>query len=414
MKSNWNIKKLKDINIIFFKGISPKIKGENGDTVLIPSGAVFPTGVNYEKTKLFYAKRLNINDKYLKPGDILFNCGGVGTLGRSGVFEPPTSNLNAIPDSFVLIIRSDETEVLNKYIYYYFQTEFIQNKIKENTRGATGITSIKVDAILNFPISYPQISIQMEIIQKLDKIQNDLILAKNNYSKSFTDSKIFLQSYIDKFFLLNQKVSRETDLGKLLTDLSDYHANGSYKTLKDHVSLSKKVDYAWMVRSTDFENNFENDLRYINQSSYEFLKKSRLFGNEIIMSKIGNAGKVYYMPKTDKPCSLAMNLFLLRTDENTIRSKYLYYYLLSSQGDTQIRTRLKGATTQTITKENVRNIKVPVLPLTLQNKLIDKFEAFQNVSIEVGSIYQKQINTISDLRNSIFNYFLLGKYSDAL
>ncbi|MEQ1454021.1 hypothetical protein [Acinetobacter seifertii] len=67
-------------------------------------------------------------------------------------------------------------------------------------------------------------------------------------------------------------------------------------------------NYACMIRATNFEkNNFDDLLIYIDQTAYEFLTKTKLFGNEILISKIGNAGSVYLMPKLNRPCSLAMN-----------------------------------------------------------------------------------------------------------
>ena len=74
-----------------------------------------------------------------------------------------------------------------------------------------------------------------------------------------------------------------------------------------------------------YENNdFSNDVKYINKHSYDFLKKSQLFGNEVLMGKIGNAGRVYFVKKLDKPMSLAMNMFAMRFNEE-IDSKYVYY-----------------------------------------------------------------------------------------
>lgn len=106
--------------------------------------------------------------------------------------------------------------------------------------------------------------------------------------------------------------------------LTDYHANGSYETLKQHVALKESEDYVWMVRSTDFENNFENDKRYIDKHAYDYLTKSQIVGGELIISKIGNAGKVYLMSEITRPCSLAM-IFLIRLNAK-LSSKYAYYF----------------------------------------------------------------------------------------
>lgn len=108
------------------------------------------------------------------------------------------------------------------------------------------------------------------------------------------------------------KTWKNVKMGDLLLVLTDYHANGSYKKLKEKVELLNTPDYAIMVRTTNFEkNDFEDDLKYITKSAYEFLQKSMVKPGDILMNKIANAGSVYYMPNLRKPVSLAMNLFLL-------------------------------------------------------------------------------------------------------
>ena len=140
-------------------------------------------------------------------------------------------------------------------------------------------------------------------------------------------------------------------MGEVISFLTDYHANGSYKILKENVELRDEPDYAWMVRSTDFEQNFKNPLKYINKNAYEFLSKSKVFEGDILMSKIGNAGKVYLVPKLSQPASLAMNMFLIRLNERDILPEFLFRFLESQMGRAQIAKRLKGATTKTITKK---------------------------------------------------------------
>ncbi|RVT47661.1 restriction endonuclease subunit S, partial [Acinetobacter indicus] len=107
--------------------------------------------------------------------------------------------------------------------------------------------------------------------------------------------------------------SNKVRLGDLIEVLTDYHANGAYKKLKENVELLDDEDYALMVRTTNFENNdFNDSVKYINEHAYNFLEKSKVYPNDLIMNKIANAGSIYLMPDLQRPVSLAMNLFLIR------------------------------------------------------------------------------------------------------
>ena len=59
--------------------------------------------------------------------------------------------------------------------------------------------------------------------------------------------------------------------GDIITVLTDYHANGSYEKLKEHVTLLDNPDYALMVRTTDLEkNNSFTKNEYAALTAYSF------------------------------------------------------------------------------------------------------------------------------------------------
>ena len=121
---------------------------------------------------------------------------------------------------------------------------------------------------------------------------------------------------------------KEVKADEILDLLTDYHANGSYAILKKNVTLLDSEDYAVMIRTTNFEkNDFNENLKYISKHAYDFLSKSKVYPNDILMNKIANAGSVYLMPNLNRPVSLAMNLFLLRFKQDIVNQRYIYYYL---------------------------------------------------------------------------------------
>ena len=69
---------------------------------------------------------------------------------------------------------------------------------------------------------------------------------------------------------------KEITLGEYIDVLTDYHANGSYESLKKHTTLKNTPDSALMVRTLNFErNDFVKDLIYLNEEEYNYLSKSK-------------------------------------------------------------------------------------------------------------------------------------------
>ncbi|OLR43276.1 restriction endonuclease subunit S [Helicobacter pylori] len=163
------------------------------------------------------------------------------------------------------------------------------------------------------------------------------------------------------------KKNQIVKLGDILEVLTDYHSNGSYKTLKENVTLLEQPNFAIMIRTTNFEkNDFTKNLIYINQQAYNFLSKSKVLHQDILINKIANAGAVYFMPRLDKPVSLGMNLFLLRIKKNY--NKYFIFCILK-YNEKRLRLMAKGTTTKTITKDNIKMFQILLPPLETQQKI---------------------------------------------
>lgn len=157
-------------------------------------------------------------------------------------------------------------------------------------------------------------------------------------------------------------------LGDVIELLTDYHANGAYEKLKENVTLLDKENHAVMIRTTNFEaNDFTNNLIYIDEHAYKFLKKSKVYACDLIMNKIANPGTVYFMPEISKPVSLGMNLFLIRINPKKANPYFIYAYLRKNEH--YVKSFASGSTTKTITKDDVRRLKIYTPPLAEQNKI---------------------------------------------
>lgn len=191
-------------------------------------------------------------------------------------------------------------------------------------------------------------------------------------------------------------------LGSIIEVLTDYHANGSYEVLKQNVELLDKEGYALMVRTTNFENNdFNNDTKFISEHAYNFLKKSKVYPNDILMNKIANAGAVYLMPNLNRPVSLAMNLFLIRIKEqNPI---FIYSYLKFIEPS--IKMLATGTTTKTITKDDVRDIEVVIPNVYEQQKITDIISTWEKAI----KLKEKLIQTKKEQKKALEKNLLTGE-----
>ena len=292
------------------------------------------------------------------------------------------------------------TELVNpKYIYYRMQ--IIQFDHSTHKR-------YWIQQYSKLKVQIPPLVEQERIVAKIEELFSEL----DNAVETLNATKAKLEVYRQAVLLKAFEPKNNWNIGKLgdvIQVLTDYHANGSYEILKQHVELLDTPDYALMIRSTNFDkNDFSNDLKYITKEAYDFLKKSQLFGDEVLMGKIGNAGKVYYMKDLNRPMSLAMNLFAMRFDR-CVSSKYVYYFLNSAKSIEDIKKHVKGVGTPTINKNSVRDLYFAYPDTNEQKNIVTEVETKLSLYDSVNLTLDNILRQASAMRQSILKQAFEGR-----
>ncbi|HFL3547352.1 TPA: hypothetical protein ACG3PB_003913, partial [Clostridioides difficile] len=71
------------------------------------------------------------------------------------------------------------------------------------------------------------------------------------------DAEYYQKKYIDAYEKICQK--KYLYMNELIDVLTDFHSNGSYKTIAANFKLLDKKDYAYMIRTIDLENDNYNN-----------------------------------------------------------------------------------------------------------------------------------------------------------
>ena len=212
-----------------------------------------------------------------------------------------------------------------------------------------------------------------EFLKKIAKVKESLINA-GKIKKEKTSAPI---SDEEKPFDLPNGWSW-IRLGDYCERVTDQVASGSFATLRENVKSLKTPNYAIMVKTADFSNNFSRNLTYTDKHGYEFLSNSNLFGGELILSNIGSIGKVFIVPQMDSPMTLAPNSVMLRLLDENCRD-YLYYFLLSPFGYAELMNITSGTAMKKFNKTDLKTIVIPVPPLPEQKRIVKKIEELYKV-----------------------------------
>lgn len=198
-------------------------------------------------------------------------------------------------------------------------------------------------------------------------------------SKTRIDAEYYKKDYLKATSKILKRDHKK--IKEIISTFTDFHSNGSYETIRNNVSMQDEVDYAYIVRPVDIlKDDFENNIKYVSKSAYEFLSKSKIFGGELLINKIGNAGQVYIMPNLNRPVTLGMNMFALRFKKGYSSNTY-YIFFNTNIGRNIIEQKVNGAVPLSIDKESVKETIVPIFSSQFQDKcdrLIGNYFRLQN------------------------------------
>lgn len=304
-------------------------------------------------------------------------------------------------------------EVCHKYVYYFMTSHRYQKDLEGRATGTT-VTGLRQPELLKSTILLPPLSAQRSIasilssldrkIELNNKINADLEeMAQAIFKNWFVDFEPFKDGkFLDSELGMipeGWKVGKITDIGCLITD---YVSNGSFASLKQNVHLYETKEYAQFIRNTDLKTNTFSV--YVDKHSYDFLSKSTLYGNEIIISNVGDVGSVHLCPKLDIPMTLGNNIIMLRPNEKEYNYfLYLWFKYFSGQGLIQ---GIKGGSAQPkFNKTDFKN-----LPLLIPSfEIIERSYWIFESMFSILSSNVKENSRLSLLRDTLLPRLMSGE-----
>jgi type I restriction enzyme, S subunit len=106
---------------------------------------------------------------------------------------------------------------------------------------------------------------------------------------------------------------------------------------------------------------------------------------------------VFRMPNLARPVSLAMNLFLLRTDQNRLDQTYAYYWLKANEA--YVKSFTSGAAAATITKKAVRELTIPLPNVSVQRRIAGILQSYDDLIENT----RRRIRTLEAMARALYH-----------
>ena len=120
--------------------------------------------------------------------------------------------------------------------------------------------------------------------------------------------------------------------------------------------------------------------KYVSLDFYQNSPKGLLKENDILLCKDGAlTGKIALLRKelNNQEAMVNEHVFILRTSPIE-KQKYIFNFLFSKDGQTLLKQNITGSAQGGINMTNLKNIKIPLPPVEMQQKIVDECEAVDN------------------------------------
>lgn len=297
-----------------------------------------------------------------------------------------------------LFARLNSNAVDPTFVAYQFDGPELKNWLRTNAVGTT-MPNLNSKILEGAPVALPEMPEQRAIASVLSSLDAKIdLLHRQNKTLEAMAETLFRQWF-------EEEAEEGWENGKVsdLCTVVDFVANGSFASLKANVRLYDEPEYALFVRTTDYTGGFTGNLKYTDKASFDFLKKSRLYGDEVIISNVGNTGTVFRPPVWLRmPMTLGSNAVALLSKDKT---EFLYHYFRSEPGQGALESIVTGSAQPKFNKSNLRDLEMVIPPMDV----IQRFEEAARGIRKSTMHNQVQIRTLTALRDTLLPKLMSGE-----
>jgi len=316
-------------------------------------------------------------------GDILY--GMIGTIGKPTLVE--TDRVFSIKN--MALFKQSNPKIYNRYLLWLLNSSAINKQIAQASKGGTQ-KFVSLGALRSLKATFPSFSEQRRIAAILDQTDALRVLRREALAQldSLTQS-IFIEMFGNP--VTNPK-------GWPIKKLSDLIADGdsiNYGVVQPGDDVETGVG---LIRVGDLINGrvCHDSLKRITPSIESAYKRSRLFGDEILVSCVGSVGVVALADESVKGFNIARAVARIRLSNDANR-EFIAAHLTTDSVKRYFIQELRTVSQPTLNIKQLSETEVMYPPIALQSKFAARLVIFR----EIKSAHQNFIFELDNLFASL-------------
>lgn len=284
------------------------------------------------------------------------------------------------------------SDINYKFLFYFLMS------IKDSIKGNEGSTfsNINRNQISSIKIPYIHLEEQERIVDVLDKAFETIDKAIANTEANLASTKELFQSVLNDTFQNKGDDWEEKALGDAFDVRDGTHDSPKYVEEGFPLVTSKNLKGS--------ELNFEK-VKYISEKDFlEINKRSKVNEGDLLMAMIGTIGNPIVVPSD---CNFAIkNVALFKAKKD--RTQLLCYLLKSPKVISSFMRDAKGSTQKFVSLGYLRQFKVFMPNITVQDNLINKLDSLSTKTKQLEALYENKLASLKELKQSLLQKAFSG------
>lgn len=372
-QSNYDIVKLKEICELV-RGVTYSKNDEvsvNGHCVLRANNINVKTGQLDLSDVKQISKAINFSDKQLLKKNDIFICTASGSADHVGKTAFIKNDLNYYFGGFMGAIRCNEL-ITPKLLFYYLRDERFNLHLNNSISGAN-IKNLKSDILNEYEIPLPPLSVQKEIVSKIE-----------NYQSIINGARQIIQNYKPQIDINpNWKM---VELGEIC-EINPETINPAEKYNNDNIIY---IDISSIENGTGTY-SLNNVIKGINAPSRA---RRKIINNDVLLSTVRPNLKAFALLKDIPANAVASTGFAVLRCGKNLNCKFVYELLFTDYLQKQMISLMGKGAYPSINQKDVESLKVPLPHIEEQQVIVTRIEKEQNIinaNKELITIYEQKI-----------------------
>ena len=293
--------------------------------------------------------------------------GRKGTLDKPLLIEEPFWNI----DTCFGVIPNEALDA--KYLW-----RFCQNFDFYKLIPAIGRPSTNSDAIKSITIPLPPLTVQREIVARLEKElgEADKLAAKFKRVAELADNA-FKAELDETFKALEDNSRRDAEARRVrLGDVCERITKGTTPTSVGYCFVESGINFVKIESFSEDGTVLINRVAHISPECHLALKRSQLQAEDVLFSIAGAIGRVAIVGEELLPANTNQALAIIRTSkEKSLDVKFLKYSLCSCSVKEQYVPMQKTTAQSNLSLQNVSDFILSIPTLDAQRAIVAKLDA---------------------------------------